>query len=76
MQPEIVYSWKKFPLGFPTKEEKMGMMLSWLEEEGFHLYYDEKTSDWELFKDEDTEFSLTGKDKEDLIVRGFHYLSH
>lgn len=52
------------------------MMLSWLEEEGFHLYYDEKTSDWELFKDEDTEFSLTGKDKEDLIVRGFHYLSH
>lgn len=76
MPPQTVYSWKKFPLALPTKEEKLGMMLGWLEEEGFFLYYDEKTSDWELFKNEDTEFSLTGKDKEELIVRGFNCLNH
>jgi hypothetical protein len=86
MQPEIVYSWRKFPIESYSEEEKLGMMLGWLESEGFYLFFDEQTSEWELKWDEETEnftvraelteYSLIGKNKEEVISWGFNHLSH
>lgn len=41
-------------------------MLKDLENEGFNLYYDEKTREWEIMS-ESSYFSITSKDKNQVI---------
>jgi hypothetical protein len=41
---------------------------------GFNLWYDEKRREWELFSSE-SEYSLVGEIKEEIIKRAFYHLS-
>jgi hypothetical protein len=48
-------------------------MVRDVEDEGFHLYYDDKTKEWELMNPE-SEFSVVGKDKIQVIFDGWRVI--
>jgi hypothetical protein len=78
------------PFSILSYEDRLSGMLQWLEDEGFFLWYNEKTiggqtiSEWELMpcsdyfdqKPEGDFYSLTGSDKFRVIEQAFHYLCH
>lgn len=49
-----------------TYKQRVCMMLQDIEDEGFHLYYDEKTGEWECMN-ENSELSVCGQDKFQVI---------
>jgi len=56
-----------------TFEERVSCMVRDVEDEGFHLYYDDKTKEWELMNPE-SEFSVVGKDKIQVIFDGWRVI--
>lgn len=59
-----------------TRDGQINLMLRDLESGGFHLYYCDKNKNWTLQNDEPdySEFTLTGDDKDFVIIRGWEYL--
>jgi hypothetical protein len=61
------------PVEHFTYTQKLGLKLIDIENEGFHLYYDEKTREWEMMS-EHSELSITGTNKEQVINDGWRQL--
>jgi len=63
----------------------LGDKLNWLEGEGYYLWFDGETKEWELNKekvfksipipDKENSYRLFGKNKFSVIEQGFHVLS-
>ena len=69
-----------------TPQERLGLMLNCLEADGFNLWFDEKTKEWSLIYSEDNGdynpllkeeyYSVSGLDKEQVILMGYGDLCH
>lgn len=56
------------PLNFSLADQQIT-----LEHWGFNLYFDEERNEWLLMSTE-SEYSLVGKNKEEIINKAFYYL--
>lgn len=68
---------------YSTPQDRLELMLNWLESEGFALYYNNKLKEWGLFQntsDVDRWYSeryfLVSEDKYRIINQAFHDLAH